>query len=106
MTLQVIAFVNHRPVAMAAITNLSDDPDGLPDVSNYACHAASGAWDGVPGYSEMFDIEAHNRRQNVWALIEKVAKHVRLNALPPKFDGEECDSKDSDDKPEEPAEAA
>lgn len=67
-----------RELASAAVSNVSD----LADLSRYRVFAREGANEvaGADAWEAMGHIGGHDRRQSVWALVEKVAAWAAVEA--------------------------
>ncbi len=70
--LKIIVYVNQREVARAHAGNISDDLDDLCDYEVRVNERSSEHLD-IKEQAIRFEISQHNRRQTVWALVEKVA---------------------------------
>lgn len=70
MALQIVVYINDRPIAEATAYNVS----GLSDISDYDCRSVESASEFTEFSAKPFRIRGHDRRQSCWALVEKIAK--------------------------------
>ncbi|PPQ42114.1 hypothetical protein [Rhodopseudomonas palustris] len=75
MALEIIVSLNGRPIAAACAVNISD----LAKLSDYKVTAFETASSFTPAASNTFKIEAHDREQSCWALVEKIASRAKVH---------------------------
>lgn len=74
MAFEIIISLNGRPIAAACAVNISD----LAKLSDYKVTAFETANAFTPAASNTFNIEAHDREQSCWALVEKIASSAKI----------------------------
>ena len=77
MSLYIDIRVNDRIVATAAVRNIAEPGD----LSNYRGESFTNAFDGHPDRSQEVKIFDHDRRQNVWSLVAKIAKQLEKKTV-------------------------
>lgn len=70
--LKIVVYANEREIARAHAGNVSNDVNGLCDYEVRVNERSSEHLD-IKEKAVRFEISQHNRRQTVWALVEKVA---------------------------------